>query len=242
MDISKQSIETSPDSVSAGIRAISPMLLGTAPFGIVFGAFALDMGLGIEGGQAMSLLVFAGSAQFVGANLFGQGASIVVIAVTTLFINLRHTLYGASLGPRLLNAKPSERILMSFFLTDESFAIVSQFKEVRARYYWGAALAMYFNWQVWTFVGLVSGSYLKGLVSLSLGFGMVPACIAIIVPQLKNAGSFICGISAVGISLIFSDLPNQIGLIIAATVAIIATLMFEYFMSSNRPDLDRDQE
>ncbi|SVC92594.1 uncharacterized protein METZ01_LOCUS345448, partial [marine metagenome] len=59
MDISKQSIETSPDSVSAGIRAISPMLLGTAPFGIVFGAFALDMGLGIEGGQAMSLLVFA---------------------------------------------------------------------------------------------------------------------------------------------------------------------------------------
>ena len=59
MDISKQSIETSPDSVSAGIRAISPMLLGTAPFGIVFGAFALDTGLGIEGGQAMSLLVLS---------------------------------------------------------------------------------------------------------------------------------------------------------------------------------------
>ena len=71
---------------------------------------------------------------------------------------------------------------------------------------------------------------------------MVPDFIAIIVPQLKNAGSFICGISAVGISLIFSNLPNQIGLIIAATVAIIATLMFEYFMSSNRPDLDRGQK
>ena len=91
------------------------MLLGTAPFGIVFGAFALDMGLGIDGGQSMSLMVFSGSAQFVGASLYGQGASIFVVAVTTFFINLRHTLYGASLGPRLLNAKPHERILMSFF-------------------------------------------------------------------------------------------------------------------------------
>ena len=118
-------------------------------------------------------------------------------------------LYGAALGPRLLNAKPSERILMSFFLTDESFAIVTRFQEVRARYYWGAALAMYFNWQIWTFVGLISGSYLKGLISMSLGFVMVPAFIAIIVPQLKKLGSLeLLETQIIKISKSISDFNN----------------------------------
>ena len=203
------------------------MLLGTAPFGIIFGAFAMDMGLGIEGGQGMSLFIFAGSSQFVGASLYGQGTSIFMLAVTTFFINLRHTLYGASLGPRLLDTTPRERIFMSFFLTDETFAITSQFKKVRSRYYWGAAIAMYINWQIWTFVGLLSGSYLKGLISLNLGFVMVPAFIAIIVPQLKTIGSLICAVSAVGTSVLLINLPNQIGLIVAAIVAIVVTLIFE---------------
>ena len=232
----EQSVETSPNSIKTGIIAMFPMLLGTSPFGVIFGAFAMDMGLGIEGGQGLSLFVFAGSAQFVGASLYGQGASILVLAGTTFFINLRHTLYGASLGPRLLNTKPSERLLMSFFLTDETFAIVSQFKKVRPRFYWGAALAMYINWQIWTFFGLISGSYLKGLISINLGFVMVPAFIAIIVPQLRTIGSLICAISAIGVSLLLVDLPNQIGLILAALVAIIVTLIFEKFKSPTSLD------
>ena len=98
--------QTSPHNFIDGVVDIFPMLLGTAPFGIIFGAYALEMGIGIGGGQGFSLFVFAGSAQFVGANLYGQGASLVVIAITTFFINLRHTLYGASLGPKFSNLKP----------------------------------------------------------------------------------------------------------------------------------------
>ena len=228
MNITEQHLEISPNSIKKGLWAIFPMLLGTAPFGIVFGAFALDMGLGIEGAQGLSLFVFAGSSQFVGASLYWQGASILVLAVTTFFINLRHLLYGASIGPKLMSANSGERLLMSVFLTDETFAIVSRFKKIRSRYYWGTALAMYFNWQIWTFIGLVSGNYLKGLVSLNLGFVMVPAFIAIIVPQMKNFSSVFCGLSAIGMSVLLSGLPNQIGLILAALAAIFMTLIFEY--------------
>ena len=133
------------------------MLLGTAPFGVVFGAFALEMKLGVLGGQGLSAIVFAGSSQFVGANLYGQGASLLIIFITTFFINLRHALYGAALAPKLSQIKTRERILMSFFITDEAFAIVSRFDVILSRYFWGTALAMYINWQVWTFIGLVSG-------------------------------------------------------------------------------------
>ena len=60
----------SPNIFRKGTRDILPMVLGTAPFGLVFGAFALEMELGILGGQGLSEIVFAGSAQFVGANLY----------------------------------------------------------------------------------------------------------------------------------------------------------------------------
>ncbi|PPR77967.1 MAG: Inner membrane protein YgaZ [Alphaproteobacteria bacterium MarineAlpha3_Bin5] len=182
----KHSNKTSPDTSIAGAVAIIPMLLGTAPFGVIFGAFAVEMGLGHQGGQSMSLFVFAGSAQFVGASLYGQGVSLLVVAITTFFINLRHTLYGASLGPKLLSVSPRQRLLMAFFLTDETFSIVSRFRIVRPRYYWGAALSMYINWQVWTFVGLISGSYIREVISVNLAFVMVPAFLAIITSHVNS--------------------------------------------------------
>ena len=228
MNNTQNSSNISPDRAVSGVIDILPMLLGTAPFGVIFGAYALEMNLGFEGTQGFSIFIFAGSSQFVGASLYGQGTSLIVLAVTTFFINLRHLLYGASLGPRLLNVSPIERLMMSFFLTDESFAIVSRFTRVKARYYWGAALAMYVNWQIWTLIGFTLGSYLKGISSMNLGFVMVPAFLAIIVPQIKNKNSLICCITATGLSILFIDLPHQLGLIIATLSAIFATLLIEY--------------
>ena len=205
------------------------MLLGTAPFGVVFGAFALEMKLGVLGGQGLSAIVFAGSSQFVGANLYGQGASLLIIFITTFFINLRHALYGAALAPKLSQIKTRERILMSFFITDEAFAIISRFDVILSRYFWGTALAMYINWQVWTFIGLVSGGYLREYLSLNLGFVLVPAFIAIITPQIKTNSSILCVTVAAGLSLVFVNLPHQSGFIIAAVSAIILTVLFEIF-------------
>jgi predicted branched-subunit amino acid permease len=210
------------------------MLLGTAPFGVVFGAFALEMKLGVLGGQGLSAIVFAGSSQFVGANLYGQGASLLIIFITTFFINLRHALYGAALAPKLSQIKTRERILMSFFITDEAFAIVSRFDVILSRYFWGTALAMYINWQVWTFIGLVSGGYLREYLSLNLGFVLVPAFIAIITPQIKTKSSILCVAVAAGLSLVFVNLPHQSGFIIAAVSAIILTVLFEIFFPKSK--------
>ncbi|MBL94592.1 MAG: branched-chain amino acid ABC transporter permease [Magnetovibrio sp.] len=228
----KHSNKTSPDTSIAGAVAIIPMLLGTAPFGVIFGAFAVEMGLGHQGGQSMSLFVFAGSAQFVGASLYGQGVSLLVVAITTFFINLRHTLYGASLGPKLLSVSPRQRLLMAFFLTDETFSIVSRFRIVRPRYYWGAALSMYINWQVWTFVGLISGSYIREVISVNLAFVMVPAFLAIITSHVNSVSSTFCALSAMGISVLLFELPHQLGLMVAGVTAIVLTLLFEKLTSS----------
>ena len=228
----------SPDSFRKGARDILPMLLGTAPFGLVFGAFALEMELGILGGQGLSAIVFAGSAQFVGANLYGQGASLLIVFITTFFINMRHALYGAALAPKLSKVRRREQLFMSFFITDEAFAIVSRFTIIQSKYFWGAALAMYFNWQAWTFIGLLSGSYFKEYLSLNSGFLLVPAFIAIIFPQIKTKSSFLCMLVAAGLSLVLSSLPYQAGFIISAILAILVTIFFEYLFPAHHNQND----
>jgi len=82
-----------------GARDTLPMIIGAIPFGILFGALATSAGLSVYETMAMSLFVFAGSSQFVAATLIGQGVGVAVIVTTTFFVNLRHALYSASLGP-----------------------------------------------------------------------------------------------------------------------------------------------
>jgi 4-azaleucine resistance transporter AzlC len=236
MNKNQKIVSISPNSFKAGVFDIMPMLLGTAPFGLIFGAFAIEMNMGLYGGQGLSIFVFAGSSQFVGANLYGQGASIIIIFITTLFINLRHSIYGAALGPKMSNISVPKRVLMSFFITDEAFAVVSRFNIIKTNYFWGTALAMFVNWQIWTFVGLVFGSHLKASIELDIGYIMVPAFISIIVPQIKTSYSIICAVMAASFALIFINLPYQSGIIIAAILAITATMLLEYLyvIISNR--------
>ena len=108
----------------AGMRDSIPMVVGSLPFGILFGALAVNAGLSPLGAQAMSLFVFAGSAQFIAAGLVAQNVSALFIVVTTLVVNLRHALYSATLAPYLRHVKPRWLPLMGFTLTDETFVTV----------------------------------------------------------------------------------------------------------------------
>ena len=220
---------TSPNSLTKGVIDIIPMLIGTAPFGFIFGVFAVEMGLGFSGGQGFSLFVFAGSAQFAGANLYGHGVSLVIIFTTTLLINLRHALYGAVLAGKLSNTSFWQKIWISFFLTDEAFAVVSRFKLIILSYFWGAALAMYVNWQFWTFLGIIFSNRFKEYVSLNLGFLMVPALIAVIVPQITSKGKLLCCLLTVIFSILFVNMPHQSGMIFSSLIGIIITLVYEHF-------------
>ena len=80
-----------------GVRDESPILLGVVPFGLIFGALAVTSGMSTAAAQAMSSVVFAGSAQFIAAQLLGADASGIVILMVVLVVNLRHALYSASL-------------------------------------------------------------------------------------------------------------------------------------------------
>ena len=84
----------------AGVRDQIPILLGVVPFGLIFGALAISVGIPPLAAQGFSLFVFAGSAQFIAVSLIGEMAPAIVILATIFVVNLRHALYSASMSPQ----------------------------------------------------------------------------------------------------------------------------------------------
>ena len=115
-------MKQSMNSFWVGVRAVFPLLIGVFPFGLIYGTLALGAGLSPTAAQMMSSIVFAGSSQFVAAQLIHDAAPGVVIVLTIAIVNLRHMLYSASIAPYLENLSPRWKGLLAYLLTDEAYA------------------------------------------------------------------------------------------------------------------------
>ena len=100
-----------------------PVMAGYIVLGIGFGILLHDAGYGVGWAFAMSLLIYAGSMQFVGVSLLATGASILTAALTTVMVNARHLFYSISMIGRYQNAKYKPYLI--FALTDETYSILS---------------------------------------------------------------------------------------------------------------------
>jgi 4-azaleucine resistance transporter AzlC len=209
------------------------MLVGAAPFGVIFGTLAIGSGLPVWLTLGMSLLVFGGSSQFVAVSLISSGTALPVIWLTTFVVNLRHALYSATLLPYARELPARWRWALAFWLTDETFAVVeNQLRHhVDARdgaWYWlGSSLAMYFNWQVWTLVGVLLGQSVPVLATLGLDFAMVATFAAIVALQLRERPVLFAALVAGGVALLARGLPYKLGLLLAAMAGVAAGMLAE---------------
>lgn len=219
--------------LAAGARGALPLLLGTAPFGLIYGALAVAAGLSNAAAVAMSLFVFAGSAQFIAVGLVAAGAPVAIIILTTLVVNLRHMLYSATLLPYLKTLPQHWRIALAFWLTDEAFAVcISRYREEdkspwKHWYQLGASLAMYINWQFWCILGLVLGSRIPDAGAWGLDFALPVTFIGMTIPFIKNRSTVVCVITAAVVSLMTGFMPFKLGLIVAALAGVCAGLLVE---------------
>jgi len=214
-----------------GAKATIPLMIAAFPFGILYGALAITNGLSPLAAMSMSLLVFAGSAQFIAVGLIAQQVTVIVIVFTTFIVNLRHMLYGASLSPYVRSFSQRWLIPLSFWLTDESYAVVFRRCQDDPRqlrwFFLGSTLAMYTNWQLCTLIGIVAGQHLEGLAEWGLDFAMVVTFIGIAVPLITSRPMLVCAIMSGSAGLLLNDLPNKLGLILAALLGIAAGVILE---------------
>ena len=214
-----------------GFRDELPLLLGVMPFGMIYGILALAADLSTAEAQAMSVIVFAGSAQFMLVQLMAVGTPALVIIVTGFIINLRHALYSASIAPHIKYLSPLWKTLLSYLLTDEAYAIAitRYYKRDAGRhkhfYFLGAGLALWSSWQVSTAVGVFLGAQIPS--SWSLDFTLALTFIAIVVPALKDRPSILAALSASITAVATISLPYKLNLIVAAIVGIVVGLWSE---------------
>jgi 4-azaleucine resistance transporter AzlC len=208
-------------ALTAGARDTIPMLIGAAPFGVIFGTLVASGPLRLWHGQLMSLIVFAGSAQFIALGLIAGHASYAVIWATTFVVNLRHMLYSATLAPYVAHLPARWRWTLGGLLTDEVFAVAwAHYRlqppgAVGPYYFLGSGLSMYLNWQLWTLAGLLFGAAFPGLQSLGLDFAMVATFIAIVVPQLVALRYIAAAVTAGALAFFWQAWPYKLGLLAA---------------------------
>jgi 4-azaleucine resistance transporter AzlC len=215
----------------SGVRAEFPLLVGVFPFGMIYGALALDAGLSRAASQAMSSIVFAGSAQFVTAQLVRDAAPALVILLTIAVVNLRHMLYSASLAPYLKGLSLRWKIALSYLLTDEAYApTVLEYERtgVKPTSHWfllGAGLGLWTTWQVSTALGIFLGTAIPA--EWPLDFALPLTFIAMVVPNLRSSPMMAAALSAGLVALLAYALPFKLGLIVAAIVGIIVGTILE---------------
>lgn len=216
--------------ILSGVLDELPILVGVIPFGLIFAILAKQAGLSSPETQGMSLIVFAGSSQFLLVQLAALNAPILVMVVTGFIINLRHLLYSASIAPYTKDLSTSWKLILSYLLTDEAYAVaIAKFqylhKSKRHWYFLGAGLALWGSWQLSTWLGLVIGAQIPS--SWSLDFALPLTFIALVVPMIKDRPGILAAVSSGLIAVLTIHFPYKLGLIVAAFVGISVGLWSE---------------
>lgn len=224
--------ETPLSEVRAGIVAELPITLGVIPFGMIYGVLALGAGIPPLLAQAMSAIVFAGSAQFIAAQLIGAATPAGVILLTTLMVNLRHVLYSASLAPYLKHLSPAWKWILAYLLTDEAYAVTildyRQRKDDPATRHWfllGAGATLWTCWQASTAVGIFLGTQIPA--SWALDFTLALTFIGLLVPAMRRRADVAAAAVAGIVAVAASSIPYQLGLLLAVIAGIGAGLLVE---------------
>jgi 4-azaleucine resistance transporter AzlC len=202
------------------------LLFGVAPYGVVYGVLALASGIPRGTAMAMSSVVFAGASQFLLAQLFAGGALPLVMIAAVVLVNLRHALYSASFAPHVAHLPRRWKVALSYFLTDESYAVsmlrLEGGRPSRNRHWYllGVGLTLWVGWQVATATGIVLGGQLPS--SLPLDFALPLTFIAIVVPMIRSRAAVWAAVASAGVALACAGLPYKLGMMAASLAGIVA--------------------
>ena len=214
-----------------GMRAEFPLLVGVFPFGMIYGVLAVESGIARAPAQAMSSIVFAGSAQFIATQLVAHGVPALIIVLTIFVVNLRHLLYSASVAPYLKHLPGRWKWVLAYLLTDEAFAVTilhyesQESVEHKHWFFLGAGLALWSIWQFSTAAGIFLGAEVPA--SWSLDFALALTFLALLIPAVRDRAGLAAALSAGVVAVAAYNMPYKLGLIAAALVGIATGLLVE---------------
>ncbi|MDQ2088892.1 AzlC family ABC transporter permease [Marimonas arenosa] len=219
-----------------GYLDCAPFILIVVPYSMLFGVVARDAGLDVLQTMSMSVLVIAGASQFTALALLQDQAPVFIALLAALAVNLRMAMYSAALVPHVGHARLGTRVLMSYLMVDQAFAVaVKTYEEqpgmspaAKVAYYFGCMVLICPFWYGCTLLGALLGRAIPE--SYALDFA-VPVCfIALTAPLLRSLPHVFAALISSLAAIAFAWLPWSLGLIVAALIAMTAGAQAELWL------------
>ncbi|MCM3293514.1 AzlC family ABC transporter permease [Paenibacillus sp. MER 180] len=231
MSLSNVQMNSSPrdeDGFIQGVKDCVPTLLGYLSIGLAAGVIQKTAGLSIAEIALMSMILYAGSAQFIAAGMIAASSSITAIIITIFFVNLRHILLSAALAPYFRHLTPLRNMLVGSLLTDETFGVAiteaAKKKRISEKWMHGLNITAYVNWLVANVAGAFLAQWISNPEKFGLAFALPAMFIGILVLSMLGRNrikldivvAIIAVVIAVGSSFFLS---SSMGVIVATIIA-----------------------
>lgn len=173
-----------------GVKDCLPTVLGYIGIGFAMGVVGKGVGLSVIQVATMSILVYAGSAQFIICGLLALNAPISSIVLTVFMVNFRHFLMSLSVAQHFKQAKLFNRIGLGTLLTDESYGVLTvellKNKSVTSQWLHGLNLTAYLSWIFATMAGALFGGFIHNPETFGLDFALVAMFLGLFLFQVER--------------------------------------------------------
>lgn len=207
-----------------------PVMAGYLFLGAAYGILMSVSGYGAVWAVLMSIIVYAGSLQYVGINLLTAAASPAAAFLMALMVNARHLFYGISMLGTYADMGKMKPYLV-FGLTDETFSVVCGEKKPvteaeKMKFFWVTFLDQCY-WVAGTFLGAAAGEFIA-FNTEGLDFALTALFVVIFTEQWISAADRRSALTGVACSLVCLALFGADSFIIPAMLLILAAVSVRY--------------
>jgi predicted branched-subunit amino acid permease len=220
------------EAFMSGARATAPALVATSIWGLVTGVAMIKTGLTTVQALAMTLLVYAGSAQMASLPLIAAGAPVWVALLTAVVVNLRFIIFSATLWPYFGRMPLLRRMGLGYVTADISLAIfMARYGNAPANqrgntdqvwYLLGSSGATWLSWQPTSIIGILLAGLIPG--QWGLEFAAILALIVLTVPMLQGRPAAAGCVTAGGVAVLAAGMPLKLGLLLAVLAGIAVAM------------------
>jgi 4-azaleucine resistance transporter AzlC len=211
-----------PDT--ALLRDVSAVAAGAAVNGASFGAISVAAGLPWWMPVLMSVLIFAGGAQFMAVGIVAAGGSPAAAVLAGLVLNARHLPFGLAIGD-VLGRSWLSRLVGSHLMIDETVAFaLAQRDPARARAaYWACGVALFASWNIGVVGGALVGQSIGDPGAFGLDAAFPAALLALVLPALRDSATVRAALVGAAIALATTPfLPPGVPVLLALLGLLVA--------------------
>ncbi|AFS77730.1 branched-chain amino acid permease protein/azaleucin resistance protein AzlC [Gottschalkia acidurici 9a] len=225
-----------------GFKKSTPIIMGYFPVSFTYGIMASNGGLDPLIALTIALTNFTSAGQFIGTNVIISNGTFLEVGIATFVVNIRYALMSLSLSQRIVKMPLYKKMIMSFGITDEIFAVAALEKEkVSFSYMMGLTLMPYLSWAIGTITGAYFSTLLPEKLQNAMGIALYGMFLALVVPEARKSKKVLSVVVvSIAISIAFRYI-SFLKVISGGWVIIIATIIASTFGAIILPQEDGNE-